>query len=107
MGAKWGLDGKAQDVLCRLDPFSRQRVMEDFNPPDLAKASQMLMGFVKGVVARNDARGQQQAQESWMPVGNLGGVAVGTGDSTVDSFIVRWGLDAKAQDVLCKLDRDT
>jgi len=59
--AKWGLDGKAQESLAQLslhDPDSLSRVMADFNPPDISRASRMLMAFVKGVTSGGSGKGK-------------------------------------------------
>jgi len=47
--AQWGLDSKAQQTLCTLDPELQQRVMSGFHPTDMSRANQMFMGFVKSL----------------------------------------------------------
>jgi len=100
--AQWGLDGKAQDLLCSLDPGIQQRVMGDFKPTNISRANQMFMGFVKSVTGSSEARAPRPDS-----FGNILAAPVSTGNPAIDGFVAQWGLDSKAQDLLCSLDPGT
>eukprot|EP00928_Gymnodinium_smaydae_P055164 TRINITY_DN3875_c0_g3_i2.p1 TRINITY_DN3875_c0_g3~~TRINITY_DN3875_c0_g3_i2.p1 ORF type:complete len:604 (-),score=53.76 TRINITY_DN3875_c0_g3_i2:37-1848(-) len=98
--ARWRLDAIAQDVLLGLDSNVRQKVMADFNAPDISRANQMFMGFVKGVMSRF-------AQAPVSGVSERGGLASSVGNRRIDSFVAKWGLDNEAVETLCRLDYST
>jgi len=101
--AQWGLDAKCQETLAGLDPQTQQRVMNGFQPTDLARANQMFMGFVKSVTGSFGAFGAPGAQQAF------GGsqAPVSTGNPAIDGFVAQWGLDRKCQEVLITLDNMT
>merc|ERR1712048_92527 len=87
--AKWGLDGRTQQMLHQLDAGAQQRVMSGFAPPDVSRgASAAFMGFAKSVAGSSTPMGQ-------------------IAQSPVDAFVAQWGLDAKAQGALLQLDPGT
>jgi len=103
---QWGLDGKCQEVLCGLDPATQQRVMSGFNAPDLSRANQMFMGFVKSVVGRT-LGSAPTAQQTVAIGGNAANVSVGAVMPGINAFVAQWGLDHKCREVLSSLDPAT
>lgn len=100
--AQWGLDGKSQDVLCSLDPVLQQRVMSDFRPTNISRVNQMFMGFVKSVTNKLSAPTAQEAYEG--SSSSFLHTPATSGNAALDGFVLQWGLDAKAQDLLFSLD---
>lgn len=101
----WELDAKAQEALTNLDPDTRQRIMNGFTPKDVSRgASIALMGFIKSVVARQQGGAGMSAQAGGASRPVNGGK---TGDPGIDQFVAQWGLDAAAQEMLCRLDWNT
>jgi len=96
--AQWGLDDKAQMALLALDPEIQQRVMTDFHPTDMSRASAMFMGFVKSVGGKG--RGAPTAQQAF-------GASAAQSDMDISGFVAQWGLDDKAQMALLGLDPQT
>lgn len=94
--AKWGLDSKAQETLMSLDAGTQDRVMREFAPPDVPRASKMFMGFVKSVVSSTGGGGVSEGFVT---------MASATGDPTIDQFVAQWGLDHKALEALLSLDQ--
>lgn len=101
--AHWGLDSKCQEVLSGLDPMTQQKVMNDFNPKDAARANQMFMGFVKSVASS----GAPTAPQAFGFSARALQPPAATGNDTVDNFITQWGLDAKSQETLLNLEPET
>merc|ERR1711920_50426 len=105
--ARWGLDAKSQEVLCKLDRGTQMRIISDFAPTDPSRANQMFMGFVGSVKKASTGGKGAHPPVVVAPPWRSGGSYAQGGLHGVEEFISHWALDAKASQKMRELDADT
>jgi len=100
----WGLDEAAEQAIRTIPPALQESVMAEFSPPpDTLNASGKLIAFMRGKMAEQG-------------LGGLGGKGAGKSGGggavkrpradPIAGFIMHWGLDAEAQQLLYDLPWD-